>query len=91
MVGGGRLLGDIKNWFPGVFALFNSTDGPYIVKMTWSCPIPKCLVHRGFYFYLVPSECGDKSSHLRHTVDEKMLYRAKTFYHDTFTKNFEHL
>jgi hypothetical protein len=28
---------------------------PYIVKMTWSRP-KICHVHRGFYFYLVPSE-----------------------------------
>jgi hypothetical protein len=46
---------------------------------------------QGFDFYLVPSECSDKMSHLCHTVGEKMLYRAKTLYHDTFPINFEHL
>jgi hypothetical protein len=62
---------------------------PYIVKMTWSHP--KCLVHRGFDFYLVPCECGDKISHLRHTMGETPLYRAKTLYHGTFPKDFDHL
>jgi hypothetical protein len=31
-VGGGRLVGDLKNWFTGVFALFNSTDSPLYSK-----------------------------------------------------------
>jgi hypothetical protein len=31
-VGGGRLVGDWKNWFTGVFALFNSTDAPLYCK-----------------------------------------------------------
>jgi hypothetical protein len=35
---------------------------------------------------LVPSQCGDKISHLRHTVGEKMLYRAKTFCYDVSNK-----
>jgi hypothetical protein len=32
VVGGGRLFGDRKKWFPGVFALFNSTDAPLYCK-----------------------------------------------------------
>jgi hypothetical protein len=44
-----------------------------------------------FYFYFVPSECGHKISHLRHTVGDKMLYDAKTFCYDIFPKYFEHL
>ena len=32
MVGGGRLFGDWKKWFPGVFALFYSTDAPLYCK-----------------------------------------------------------
>jgi hypothetical protein len=31
-VGAGNLLGDWKNWFTGVFALFNSTDAPLYCK-----------------------------------------------------------
>jgi hypothetical protein len=62
---------------------------PYIVKMTGLAP--KCLSHRGFYFYLVPSEFGGKISHFSYTVGEKMLYRAKTFCYDIFSKNFKHL
>jgi hypothetical protein len=31
-VGAGHLLGDWKNWFTGVFALFNSTDVPLYCK-----------------------------------------------------------
>ncbi len=31
-VGAGHLLGDWKNWFSGVFALFNSTDAPLYCK-----------------------------------------------------------
>jgi len=31
-VGAGHLLGDWKNWFTGVFALFNSTDAPLYCK-----------------------------------------------------------
>jgi hypothetical protein len=63
---------------------------PYIVKMTWPCPKMPCP-HRIKFFYLVPSECGSKISHLRHTVGEKMLYCTKTFCNDIFPKNFEHL
>jgi hypothetical protein len=32
VVGGGRLFGDCKKWFPGVFALFCSTDAPLYCK-----------------------------------------------------------
>jgi hypothetical protein len=31
-VGSGRLVGDLKNWFSGVFALFNSTHAPLYCK-----------------------------------------------------------
>jgi hypothetical protein len=31
-VGAGHLLGDWKNWFTGIFALFNSTDWPLYCK-----------------------------------------------------------
>jgi hypothetical protein len=31
-VGGSPILGDGKNWFTGVFALFNSTDTPLYCK-----------------------------------------------------------
>jgi hypothetical protein len=31
-VGGGRLFGDLKNWFPGVFALLYSTHEPLYCK-----------------------------------------------------------
>jgi hypothetical protein len=33
--GGGHLVGDLKNWFTGVFALFNSTDAPLYCKNDW--------------------------------------------------------
>ncbi len=50
-VGVVHLLGDWKKWFTGVSALFNSTDAPYIVKMTWSHPKMPCP-QRFFFWFL---------------------------------------
>ncbi len=61
---------------------------PYIVKMTWSRPKMPCP--QRILFLFGSYECEDKISHLRQTVGEKTLYRAKTLYHDTFLKKFEH-
>jgi hypothetical protein len=74
-----------KNGFQVFLRSLTPLMRPYIVKMTGL--VPKCLVHRGFYFYLVPSECGDKISHLRHTVGEKCYIAQKLYIMTLFLKN----
>jgi hypothetical protein len=68
-VGASHLLGDWKNWFAGVFALFNSTDAPLYCKNDLVSS-QNALSTEDLIF--VPCECGDKISHLRHTMGEKM-------------------
>ncbi len=62
---------------------------PYIVKMTWSRPKMPCP--QRILFLFGSQRMRRQNSHLRHTVGEKTLYRAKTLYHDIFLKKFEHL
>jgi hypothetical protein len=88
-VGGGGLVGDLKNWFTGVFALFNSTDAPLYCKNDLVSS-QNALSTEDFIFIWFLANAATKI-HIFVTVGEKMLYRAKTFCYDIFPKNFEHL
>ena len=72
MVGGGCLLGDWKNWFTGVFALFNSTDAPLYSK-NYLVLSQNALSTEDFIFIWFLAN-GATIFHIFVTVVKKMLY-----------------
>jgi hypothetical protein len=88
-VGAGHLLGDWKNWFTGVFALFNSTDAPLYCRNDLVSS-QNALSTEDLIFIWFLANAATKF-HISVIQWARKCFIAKTLYHGTFPKDFDHL
>jgi hypothetical protein len=88
-VGGGRLVGDLKNWFTGVFALFNSTDTPLYSKNDLVSS-QNALSTEDFIFIRFLANAATKF-HISVIQCARKCCIAQKIFYDIFPKHFEHL
>ncbi len=88
-VGAGHLLGDWKKWFTGVFALYNSTDAPLYCKNDLVSSKNALSTEDLIFIWFLANAA--KKFHISVIQRRENVYRAKTLYHGTFPKDFDHL
>jgi hypothetical protein len=84
----GSTLFLLKNWFPGVFALFNSTDAPLYCKNDLVSS-QNALSAEDFIFIWFLANAATKF-HISVIQWARKCYIVQKLYHDTFQK-IEHL
>jgi hypothetical protein len=89
VVGAGHLLGEWKNWFTGVFSLYNSTDAPLDCKNDLVSS-QNALSTEDLIFIWFLANAATKF-HISVIQWARTRYGAKTLYHGTFPKDFDHL
>jgi hypothetical protein len=89
-VGGSRLVGDGKNWFTGVFALFNSTDAPLYCRNDLVSS-QNALSTEDFIFIWFLANVATKFHISVIQWARKCYIPQKRFVMTFFLKNFEHL